>query len=158
MPEWTREVVRALDAKDALAPMRKLFPLRPGVLYLNGNSLGLLSQPAERAVREVLEVWQSIGVDGWFSGPRGWLGMMGKISAQIAPLIGADPREVTTANSTTVNLHQLLATLYRPTGAKKKILVDETIFCSDLYAIRSHLQLRGLDPVGDLIIVPVVEG
>src|SRR5262249_17122027 len=128
------------------------------LLYFNGNSLGLLSEPAERAVRDVLEVWQSIGVDGWFSGPRAWLGMMDKVSAQIAPLIGADSREVTTANSTTVNLHQLLATLYRPTGSKRKILVDETIFCSDLYAIRSHLQLRGLDPIGDLIIVPTLDG
>src|SRR5580704_13106269 len=158
MPEWTREAVRALDANDALAPMRKLFHLRPGVLYFNGNSLGLLSEPAERAVRDVLDVWQSIGVDGWFTGPRAWLGMMDKVSAQIAPLIGADPQEVTTANSTTVNLHQLLATLYRPTGTKRKILVDETIFCSDLYAIQSHLQLRGLDPIGDLIIVPTVDG
>jgi kynureninase len=158
MPEWTREAVKALDAKDPLAPMRKLFHLRAGVLYFNGNSLGLLSQPAERAVREVLEVWQSIGVDGWFTGSRAWLGMMDKISAQIAPLIGADPREVTTAHSTTVNLHQLLATLYRPTGTKRKILVDETIFCSDLYAIRSHLQLRGLDPEGDLCIVPTDGG
>src|SRR5580704_4261230 len=158
MPEWTREAVRALDANDALAPMRKLFHLRPGVLYFNGNSLGLLSQPAERAVREVLDVWQSIGVDGWFTGPRAWLGMMDKVSAQISPLIGADPREVTTANSTTVNLHQLLATLFRPANTKRKILVDETIFCSDLYAIRSHLQLRGLDPVGDLVIVPIVDG
>ncbi len=158
MAEWNREAVRALDAKDPLAPLRKLFYLRPGLLYFNGNSLGLLSQPAERAVREVLEVWQSIGVDGWFTEPRPWLGMMDKVSAQIAPLIGADPREVTTANSTTVNLHQLLATLYRPTETKRKILVDEHIFCSDLYAIRSHLQLRGLDPVADLVIVPVGDG
>jgi kynureninase len=158
MPDWTREAVRALDAKDALAPLKKLFRLSAGVRYFNGNSLGLLSEPAERAVRDVLDVWQSIGVDGWFTGPRAWLGMMDKVSAQIAPLIGADPQEVTTANSTTVNLHQLLATLYRPTGTKRKILVDETIFCSDLYAIQSHLQLRGLDPIGDLIIVPTVDG
>jgi kynureninase len=158
MPEWTREGARALDAKDDLGPLRKLFNLRAGVLYFNGNSLGLLSQPAERAVREVLEVWQSIGVDGWFTAPRAWLGMMDKVSEQVAPLIGADPKEVTTANSTTVNLHQLLATLYRPAGTKRKILVDETIFCSDLYAIRSHLQLRGLDPVEDLIVVPAVDG
>jgi kynureninase len=158
MPEWTRDALRALDAEDALAPLRRLFRLRAGLLYFNGNSLGLLSEPAERAVRDVLEVWQSIGVDGWFTGPSAWLGMMDKVSAQIAPLIGADPDEVTAANSTTVNLHQLLATLYRPTPAKRKILVDETIFCSDLYAIQSHLQLRGLDPVGDLIIVPTGNG
>jgi kynureninase len=158
MAEWTREAVRALDGNDRLGPLKKLFHLPAGVRYFNGNSLGLLSQPAERAVREVLDVWQSIGVDGWFTGPRAWLGMMDKISAQVAPLIGAEPREVTTANSTTVNLHQLLATLYRPTGTKRKILVDETIFCSDLYAMKSHLQLRGLDPVGDLVIVPTADG
>ena len=158
MPEWTREAARALDAKHTLAPMRKLFHLREGLLYFNGNSLGLLSQPAERAVREVLDIWRSIGVDGWFTRPRPWLEMMDKVSAQIAPLIGADPKEVTTANSTTVNLHQLLATLFRPSGMKRKILVDENIFCSDLYAIRSHLQLRGLDPVHDLVIVPTVDG
>jgi kynureninase len=158
MPAWTREAVRALDGKDALAPLKKMFRLSPGVRYFNGNSLGLLSEPAERALREVLETWQSIGVDGWFTGPRAWLGMMDKVSVQIAPLIGADPQEVTTANSTTVNLHQLLATLYRPTAMKRKILVDETIFCSDLYAIQSHLQLRGLDPSGDLIVVPTVDG
>jgi kynureninase len=158
MAEWTREAVRALDGKDRLGPLKKLFYLPAGVRYFNGNSLGLLSQPAERAVRDVLDVWGSIGVDGWFTGPRAWLGMMDKISAQVAPLVGAEPGEVTTANSTTVNLHQLLATLYRPTGTKRKILVDETIFCSDLYAIKSHLQLRGLDPVGDLVIVPTVDG
>jgi kynureninase len=158
MAEWTREAVRALDGKDRLGPLKKLFYLPAGVRYFNGNSLGLLSQPAERAVRDVLDVWESIGVDGWFTGPRAWLGMMDKVSAQVAPLVGAEPEEVTTANSTTVNLHQLLATLYRPTGTKRRILVDETIFCSDLYAIKSHLQLRGLDPVGDLVIVPTVDG
>lgn len=157
MPEWTRAAVRALDSKDPLAPLKKLFHVAPGLLYFNGNSLGLLSRPAEQAVRDVLEVWGSTGIDGWFTGSRPWLGMMDKISALLAPLVGADPREVTTANSTTVNLHQLLSTLYRPTGPKRKILVDETIFCSDLYAIQSHLRLRGLDPVGDLIIVPTVD-
>jgi kynureninase len=158
MAEWSREAARALDAADALGPLRELFFIRPGLLYFNGNSLGLLSRPAEEAVREVLDVWRSLGVDGWFTGPNAWLGMMEKASAQIAPLIGAEPREVTVANSTTINLHQLLSTLFRPTATRRKILVDETVFCSDLYAIRSHLALRGLDPVGDLVLVPTVDG
>ncbi len=158
MPVWTRADVRALDAEDALAPLRSLFPIRPGLLYFNGNSLGLLSQPAERAVHDVLEVWRSVGIDGWFTGSKPWLGMMDQVSTQLAPLIGAEPDEITTANSTTVNLHQLLATLFQPAGARRKILVDEHVFCSDVYAIRSHLQLRGLDPIDDLVIVPTVDG
>ncbi len=158
MPVWTRADVRGLDAEDALAPLRSLFPIRPGLLYFNGNSLGLLPQPAERAVHDVLEVWRSVGIDGWFTGSKPWLGMMDQVSTQLAPLIGAEPDEITTANSTTVNLHQLLATLFQPAGARRKILVDEHVFCSDVYAIRSHLQLRGLDPIDDLVIVPTVDG
>lgn len=158
MPVWTRADVRGLDAEDALAPLRSLFPIRPCILYFNGNSLGLLSQPAERAVHDVLEVWRSVGIDGWFTGSKPWLGMMDQVSTQLAPLIGAEPDEITTANSTTVNLHQLLATLFQPAGARRKILVDEQVFCSDVYAIRSHLQLRGLDPIDDLVIVPTVDG
>ena len=76
----------------------------------------------------------------------------------MAPLVGAELESVTVANSTTVNLHQLLSTLFRPTPRRHKILVDDTIFCSDLYAIRSHLQLRTLDPDPDLIVVPAADG
>ncbi len=62
------------------------------------------------------------------------------------------------ANSTTVNLHQLLATLYHPQGTRTKILVDALSFPSDRYAIESHLRLRGRDPATDLIVVPSDDG
>ena len=158
MPEWIREAVRALDAADALAPLRELFYVWPGC----STSMGIrwVCCPG-RPRRPCARCWTSGGRSAstaGFTGPNAWLGMMEKVSAQIAPLIGAEPREVTVANSTTINLHQLLSTLFRPTGTRRKILVDETVFCSDLYAIRSHLALRGLDPVGDLVMVPTVDG
>jgi kynureninase len=155
---WTRDAARTLDTDDPLALFRDQFQLPEGLLYFNGNSLGLLSRPAERAVHAVLDAWRSFGGEGWFEGPAPWLGMMDKVSAQLAPLIGAESEEVTTASSTTVNLHQLLATLFRPISARRKILVDETIFCSDRYAIESHLRLRGLEPAADLIVVPTDAG
>jgi kynureninase len=81
------------------------------------------------------------------------LELVGKAAALMAPLVGAAPDCITVANSTTVNLHQLLSTLFHPTPERHKILIDDTIFCSDLYAIRSHLKLRNLDPDADLVVV-----
>src|SRR5579859_5750872 len=146
MPRWTREQIRALDATDELAPLRPQFRIPTGARYFNGNSLGLLSQPAEAAIKDALDAWRSLGGEAWFRGSQPWLELVGKAAALMAPLVGAEPELVTVANSTTVNLHQLLSTLFHPTLKRHKILIDETIFCSDLYAIRSHLKLRNLDP------------
>lgn len=151
--EMTTEKARSLDATDELAPLRRQFRIPPGIRYFNGNSLGLLSQPAEAALADALDAWRSLGGEGWFRGREPWLGMVAQAAALMAPLVGAEAESVTVANSTTVNLHQLLSTLFRQTPGRHKILIDDTIFCSDLYAIRSHLRLRNLDPDADLIVV-----
>lgn len=158
MPQWTPERVRDLDAADALRPLRDMFAGPAGALYFNGNSLGLMPKSAKSRVLEVLDAWQTRAVEGWFHGAEAWLELSERISALAAPLVGAEPAEVTIANSTTINLHQCLATLYRPTRDKRTILVDETIFRSDLYAIRSHLKLRNLDLADHLMMVPVRDG
>ena len=46
---------RARDARDPLAPFRERFYLPPGAVYLDGNSLGLLSRDAEAAVLAALD-------------------------------------------------------------------------------------------------------
>src|SRR5262249_19554888 len=65
---------------------------------------------------------------------------------------------VIAANSTTVNLHQLLATLFRPELGRNRILADALAFPSDIHAVQSHLRLRGLDPESHLIRVPARDG
>ncbi len=158
MRRWTRDEVNSLDEADELAPLRRQFQIPSGIRYFNGNSLGLLSRPAEAALFAALETWRSLGGEGWFRGSQPWLELVAKAAAMMAPLVGAEPEAVTVANSTTVNLHQLLSTLFHPTPARRKILVDDTIFCSDLYAVRSHLKLRSLDPDADLVVAPTADG
>ena len=159
MPESGFEKrAREEDGQDELAPFRDLFYLLPGVIYLDGNSLGLLSRPAEAAVLRVLEEWKTQAIGGWTEAAPGWFHLADELARQVAPLVGAAPEEVLIANSTTVNLHQLLATLYDPNLPRKVILADSLNFASDLYALRSHLILRGLNPEAHLKLVPSADG
>ena len=60
--------------------------------------------------------------------------------------------------STTINLHALVATFYRPTAARTRILADALNFPSDMYALESEIRLRGLDPARNLILVGSRDG
>ena len=148
---------RRLDADDPLAPFRARFYLPPGApVYLDGNSLGLLSVDAEASVRRVLEEWKTLAIGGWLDGAPPWFTLAEELAGRVAALVGARAEEVAVTNSTTVNLHQLLATLYQPPGGagRAKILAFAGEFPSDLYAITSHLRLRGLDPAAHLTLFP----
>jgi kynureninase len=149
----SREQARQLDSRDLLARFRKRFYRPAGQIYLGGNSLGLLSRDAEHALLRVLNEWKTRAIGGWLEGESPWFSMPDALAARIAKLVGAQPDEVTIANATTVNLHQLLATLYRSQFARPRALIDALNFPSDRYALRSHLRLRGLDPDANLSVV-----
>jgi len=153
----SREAAEELDAEDALAKFRRRFFVPDGQIYLDGNSLGLLSRDAERTLLAVLEKWKTGGIGGWLEGDSPWFTMAESLSARVAKLVGAEADEVAIANSMTINLHQLLATLYKPRAKRTKVLIDAHSFPTDRYALRSHLRLRGLDPDEHLVIVPAGE-
>lgn len=131
------------DQQDQLAKYRKEFYLRDDLIYLDGNSLGLLSKRAEQSLNEVIQSWKEYAIDGWTEGKAPWYYMAETIGARMAKLVGAKKAEVIASNSTTVNLHQILATFFQPKEGKNKIIADELNFPSDIYAIKSHLRMRG---------------
>ncbi len=149
---------RRLDAADPLRGLRARFHLPPpGQIYLDGNSLGLLPVAAEAGVRRVLDEWKTLAIGGWLAGAPPWFTLAETLAARVAALVGAHAEEVAVANSTTVNLHQLLATLYPVEGGggpRAKILAFANEFPSDLYAVASFLRGRGLDPRQHLTLVP----
>ncbi len=173
-------LAQELDEFDSLGQFRDRFYSPEGRIYLDGNSLGLLSRDAERTLLSVLEQWKTGGIAGWLDGDSPWFTMAEALAERVAKLIGAAGDEVAIANSMTINLHQLLATLYRPSGVeaavsaaggdlaaestperptraplhRTKVLIDAHSFPTDRYALRSHLRLRGLDPDEHIVIVP----
>lgn len=156
--ELTLEYAKQLDQSDSLNKFRGEFYIKPNSIYMDGNSLGLLSKRAERTLLESLNDWKEHGIDGWTKGKHPWFFLSEKLGEMMAPLIGASANEVIVTGSTTVNLHQLVATFYKPVGKKSKILADELTFPSDIYALQSQLRIHGFDPDTHLICVKSRDG
>src|SRR5919112_4398238 len=155
----TREAgALALDAADPLARFRERFHLLPDRIYLDGNSLGLLSRDAEAETLQALDQWKTLGIDGWLGADPPWFTLGEDLGALVAPLVGAEPEAVVVTGSTTVNQHSLSATFYRPQGERRKIVATALDFPSDVYALQSLIRLHGGNPQGDLVLVPSRDG
>ena len=153
-----REFALRMDAADALASRRELFYIRPGQIYMDGNSLGLCSKGAERAVLRALEDWKKYGIGIWTGAETDYFLYYESIGAKLARLINARPEEVTVCASTTLNIHQCVATFWKPDARRYKIVVDELNFPTDRYAVTSQIAQRGLEPDEVLKVVPSRDG
>jgi kynureninase len=152
------EDAKQLDIEDKLGRFREEFYIKPNSIYMDGNSLGLLSKRAEKTLLESLNDWKEHGIDGWTNGTHPWFFLSERLGEMMAPLVGAAANEVIVTGSTTVNLHQLVATFYKPEGVRTKILADELTFPSDIYALQSQLRIHGFDPETHLIRVKSRDG
>ena len=123
---------------------------------MDGNSCGLCSVDAEETLLETLKAWKELGIGIWSKG--GYFLYQDKLGALMAPLINADPEEVTCGNSTTVNVHQGILTFYQPTARRNKIIMDDLSFPSDKYAVVSDIRASGYDPGECLKVVKSRDG
>lgn len=156
--ELSESFSQSLDKQDPLAKFRERFHIPKDTIYLDGNSLGLLSKDSQQAVLRVLDEWKTLGIRGWLEAEHPWFYYSEKLGEMLAPLIGAQADEVVATGTTTVNLHALVSTFYQPRDIRTKILADELNFPTDIYALRSQIQLKGLDPQQHLILAPSSDG
>ena len=116
------------------------------LIYLTGNSLGLMPLRAPARVEQVMDQWARLAVEGHFSGGDPWYTYHDQFREPMARVVGARPGEVVVMNTLTVNLHLMLATFWQPVPGRTRIVIEADAFPSDTYAVESHVQARGFDP------------
>ncbi|KAK5073606.1 Kynureninase (L-kynurenine hydrolase) [Lithohypha guttulata] len=174
------DYAKSQDAKDSLQHLRSeyIIPSKASLkarrlaqpnlsnedgIYFCGNSLGLQPKAMRTFIQAQLDTWSSIGVQGHFTRIEDsplppWQDMAKTAATSMAKIVGANPDEVAAMNTLTVNLHLLMASFYRPSGRKSKILLEWKAFPSDHYAIESQIRWHGYDPKENMIMLEPDDG
>ncbi|SMC23092.1 Kynureninase [Andreprevotia lacus DSM 23236] len=132
----TRQHAQELDLNDPLAPLRAQFALPAGVIYLDGNSLGVQPAAAPQRMQQVLQQeWGQGLIASW--NDAGWFALPRTLGNQLAPLIGAGDDEVVVTDTISVNLFKLLSaalSIQAQRAPGRKVIVSERAnFPTDLY-------------------------
>ncbi len=148
---FSLEYARQLDEQDNLSHMRDEFHIPKQAngkdeIYFCGNSLGLQPKRTQEYLNYELSQWQKLGVKGHFSGDFPWMPYHEFLTEESAKLVGAKISEVVCMNSLTANLHFMMASFYRPTKQRHKILIEDHAFPSDHYAVESQIRFHNFDP------------
>src|SRR5580698_5625864 len=128
------------------------------VIYLAGNSLGLLPKAARELAEQEFTDWGNLGVDGHFDAKNPWFPYHHFVEESLAKLCGASKNEVAAFGSLTANLHLLMVSFYRPDKKRYKILMEANAFPSDQYAIESQVRYHGFEPDDAIIEATPREG
>jgi kynureninase len=137
---------QARDKADPLNPLRNLFSIPEGVIYLDGNSLGVMPKTAAaRAAQVVTQEWGHGLIRSWNT--AGWFSLPQRLGNRIAPLIGADTDEVVATDSTSINLFKVLSaalSIVRQDAPQRTVVVSErSNFPTDLYIAEGLCKERG---------------
>ena len=134
------------DQADPLRHLRDLFSIAPGVIYLDGNSLGAMPRSAAaRAAEVITQEWGRDLIKSWNT--AGWFSLPQRLGNRIAPLIGAGPDQVVATDTTSINLYKVLSAamaIARQDAPTRRVLVSErSNFPTDLYIAEGLCKAQG---------------
>lgn len=142
----SRDHALALDAADPLAPLRAQFALPEGLIYLDGNSLGVLPRATAARVQQVVTEEWGQGLIGSWNG-AGWMTLAQRVGDKIARLVGAGAGELVVADTTSINLYKVLsaalAIVHDQACGRRVILSERSNFPTDLYIAESLAAQHG---------------
>jgi kynureninase len=140
----TREHCLNSDRQDPLAHLKAQFELPPGVLYMDGNSLGVMPKTAAaRAAQVITEEWGTGLIRSWNS--AGWFDLPARLGDKLGSLLGAREGELVITDTTSLNIFKALAAALRIQQQKRPsrrvILSERDNFPTDLYMIQGMIDL-----------------
>ncbi len=133
----------ALDAADSLAHFRDRFvPVEPGLVYLDGNSLGRPTKASIERVAALMERWGTRLIRGW---DEGWLELPLVVGDQLATgVLGAEAGTVVVTDSTTVNLYRVAVAALDARPGRRTVIVERSEFPTDRYIVEGLARERDL--------------
>jgi len=139
----THSNCQSLDQHDVLASMREQFILPEGIIYLDGNSLGVQPKAAlAKALQVITQEWGTGLIRSWNT--AGWFDLPQRLGNQLAKLVGAHEGEVVVTDTTSINLFKVLASALRQQqdkAPKKRVIVSERRnFPTDLYIAQGLIE------------------
>ncbi|KAG2412401.1 hypothetical protein HFD88_009958 [Aspergillus terreus] len=176
---FTKEYAESLDAQDPLRKFRDEFIIPskkdlkrtvlatdentddstdPRCIYLCGNSLGLQPRSTRKYIDRYLRTWAIKGVTGHFT-PHDDQLLPPFVDVDVAgaklmaPVVGALESEVAVMDTLTTNLHLLMASFYRPTQERYKIIIEGKAFPSDHYAVESQIRHHNREPSEAMVLI-----
>ncbi|HVG48969.1 MAG TPA: kynureninase [Rubellimicrobium sp.] len=124
------------------AATRALFDLPPGLVYLDGNSLGPLPKAAPaRMERAMRDEWGGMLIGGW--NKAGWMEQPRALGDRIGRLIGAEPGHTVLGDTLSIKVFQALASCVALRPERRVILSDSGNFPSDLYMAEGLIRMLG---------------
>ena len=134
-----------LDQNDPLAVFRSRFVIDPGLIYLDGNSLGRLPLDAIRLLDDVVRnEWGDHLISSW---NESWWDLQLRLGDLLAPIVGAGEGEVMISDSTSVNLFKLAGAAVGARPGRTRIITDDLNFPSDVYVLDGIARAAGLELV-----------
>ena len=148
-----KKIAINLDSNDELSSYRKEFILPTNTIYLDGNSLGVLSKNIINDINNTIkEDWGNNLISSWNDK---WIELPNKVSKKIASILNCNGNEVYVGSSTSNNLYKLIKSILEAHKDIKNISTDNLNFPSDKYICEGicedfNLKFKFLDYKNDL--------
>jgi kynureninase len=135
----------ALDAADPLAAFRTRFAIPdPGLVYLDGNSLGRPPLAALDSIEKVGRTWAGALIRGWTD--EAWLDYPLRVGDRLATgVLGAATGEIAVTDSTTVNLYRLAVAALEAQRPRRVVVIERSEFPTDRYVVEGLARERDLE-------------
>ncbi|MBB5042205.1 kynureninase [Shinella fusca] len=152
--------IEAMDAADGLRAMRERFILPEGLVYLDGNSLGVASKAAFTELQAAAaEEWGQDLIRSWNT--AGWFDMPLTLGDRVGRLVGAAAGQTAVCDTTSINIYKALHAAMALRPDRTIIVAEAGSFPTDIYMAEgvvstrpgASLRLEGVDApeIEDLI-------